>query len=548
MPSENKTPHYSLNQWQGNEFPQRVDFVADNAAIDAAIFDAGTHTAIHTKTGITHNLQVDPGAKNLTFLATADIVDGDTWTVNGNPVTAVLQNGEALPGELFKAGCWVTGVYFDGTKLGFRSAGGDVKYNVFCQPDEPTTKAGIWLQTPAKISVKALVNKYSFKSGGHWNANFLKPPVAGGRISSQINDDLYSCSDTPHDSGTDHRYVLSTDIYACNLQTETTTLIKTLIPLSGGINSYEWLIIQYIGFGGVKNLTDGKILCNSYGCNLRQNYTGGSPAVVYTGKLFYYDPATDTTKQFSVANATKAAGIIADFIHVLGYQTLATNGNITSSAVSYKISITTSTQTSIASLPSTAYVTDYNYQIYNDGVFMYKPLVTNDTAMSTCLYDSILNTYTTKSYSLPAEIISFGLTSSYGYHLIGSDLYFSIVNSAGVRRVCCLNIVTGEFKLFPNSAPPVNTTYNAWTKDPNYLYGAGNKLEKFIVESEPLKENSVALLSSIFPKFRTEIMNAKDSNLMANFVDAYLYQDGIYKDYPAYYGAGTQWIKFKEGN
>ncbi|MDU6348285.1 MAG: hypothetical protein E6593_16270, partial [Clostridium sp.] len=125
MPSENKTPHLGLNQWQGNEYPQRVDFVADNAAIDAAIFDAGTHTAIHTKTGTTHNLQVDPGAKSLAFQATAEISDGDNWTINGYSVTAVLQNGESLPGELFKAGCWVTGVRLsdDGTKLTFPGRG-----------------------------------------------------------------------------------------------------------------------------------------------------------------------------------------------------------------------------------------------------------------------------------------------------------------------------------------------------------------------------------------------------------------------------------------
>lgn len=39
MPSTNKTQYYELNQWQGNEYPKRADFVADNAAIDAALHD-----------------------------------------------------------------------------------------------------------------------------------------------------------------------------------------------------------------------------------------------------------------------------------------------------------------------------------------------------------------------------------------------------------------------------------------------------------------------------------------------------------------------------
>lgn len=80
-------------------------------------------TALHTKTGTTHNLEIPDGTKNLTFLATADIADGDLWTINGQPVTALLQNGEPLPGELFKLGFWVTGVYWDGTKLSFTGRG-----------------------------------------------------------------------------------------------------------------------------------------------------------------------------------------------------------------------------------------------------------------------------------------------------------------------------------------------------------------------------------------------------------------------------------------
>lgn len=37
MPSENKTPNYGLNQWQGNEYPKRQDFVDDNLVIDTEI-------------------------------------------------------------------------------------------------------------------------------------------------------------------------------------------------------------------------------------------------------------------------------------------------------------------------------------------------------------------------------------------------------------------------------------------------------------------------------------------------------------------------------
>ena len=36
MPSENKTPNLGLNQWQGNEYIKRQDFVEDNQKIDTA--------------------------------------------------------------------------------------------------------------------------------------------------------------------------------------------------------------------------------------------------------------------------------------------------------------------------------------------------------------------------------------------------------------------------------------------------------------------------------------------------------------------------------
>lgn len=91
--------------------------------IAAGLAEGSISTATHTRTGTTHNLEIEPGAKNLTFLATADIAEGDTWTVNSTAVTATLQNGEALPAELFKNGCWVTGVYWDGTKLSFTGRG-----------------------------------------------------------------------------------------------------------------------------------------------------------------------------------------------------------------------------------------------------------------------------------------------------------------------------------------------------------------------------------------------------------------------------------------
>lgn len=148
----------------------------------------------HTRTGTANNLVVPASAKNLTFLATADIVDGDTWTVNGQRVTAVLQNGEPLPGGLFKAGCWVTGVYWDGTRLGFNTAGGNVKYNLFCQPTQPIKKDGIWIQCQANFN--KIVTKSSFSTGLGWTGEAasaipINPDALSGNVILTIAQGSY---------------------------------------------------------------------------------------------------------------------------------------------------------------------------------------------------------------------------------------------------------------------------------------------------------------------------------------------------------------------
>jgi hypothetical protein len=43
LPSAEKTANYGLNQWAGNEYPKRQDFVDDNAKIDAELKKAQDH-------------------------------------------------------------------------------------------------------------------------------------------------------------------------------------------------------------------------------------------------------------------------------------------------------------------------------------------------------------------------------------------------------------------------------------------------------------------------------------------------------------------------
>ncbi|WP_461612621.1 hypothetical protein [Clostridium sp. Marseille-QA1073] len=58
MSSENKTPNLELNQWNGNEYPKRTDFIEDNKKIDEAykelkdsIKDGGKVSSVNSKIG-----------------------------------------------------------------------------------------------------------------------------------------------------------------------------------------------------------------------------------------------------------------------------------------------------------------------------------------------------------------------------------------------------------------------------------------------------------------------------------------------------------------
>ncbi|WP_195200644.1 hypothetical protein [Faecalispora jeddahensis] len=155
-----QTQHYNLAKPGYEDGADIVEINSNMDAIDTAIFNTGTHTATHTRTGTVNNLSIPDGAKNLTFLATADLADGDTWTVNGSAVTAVLQNGEPVPGELFKAGCWVTGVRLsdDGTQLFFR-AGASTVPSIFGNGSDGDAVISGTVTLPVPVPHQSIVEK-----------------------------------------------------------------------------------------------------------------------------------------------------------------------------------------------------------------------------------------------------------------------------------------------------------------------------------------------------------------------------------------------------
>lgn len=114
MPSENKTPHYGLNQWQGNEYPKRVDFVEDNIKIDAALKENAAEIADHTTDATVHMTQVQKD--QLTAAVQSASIGGSAVTKSGTTLqlpaypTTLPANGGTAANTTSVAGAflWAT--------------------------------------------------------------------------------------------------------------------------------------------------------------------------------------------------------------------------------------------------------------------------------------------------------------------------------------------------------------------------------------------------------------------------------------------------------
>lgn len=96
-------PAYTDNAWDLSdpENPQRLDQILRDKTIQ---------TYTHTKTGSVHELTGPPLGNCVTFEATADFVDGDTWTVNGTQVIVTYYNRDQLFTNSVMAGDMLVGI------------------------------------------------------------------------------------------------------------------------------------------------------------------------------------------------------------------------------------------------------------------------------------------------------------------------------------------------------------------------------------------------------------------------------------------------------
>ena len=102
--------NYNLNIVEGTDIVNPLVIDKPNyIAIDAQMKlneDAGVGTATEIKTGTVHALTRANGDNNtFRFVSTSVFNSGDTFTVDGVSVTALLPSGEALPDAAYAIGC-----------------------------------------------------------------------------------------------------------------------------------------------------------------------------------------------------------------------------------------------------------------------------------------------------------------------------------------------------------------------------------------------------------------------------------------------------------
>lgn len=115
------TTHYSLKKYEGADLFNPLTYENLNAdAIDQAMYDNKQQAigpATELTAGTVHAItRANTDSPIFAFTATSNFAEGDTFTVDGTPVTALTTSGETLPAGAYVIGAEVIG-YLRSTSL-----------------------------------------------------------------------------------------------------------------------------------------------------------------------------------------------------------------------------------------------------------------------------------------------------------------------------------------------------------------------------------------------------------------------------------------------
>ena len=494
------------------------------------IDNKAVQTYIHTKNGTVHNLAgLGPEGK---FLATADYDIDDTFTVNDTSTPAMLADGSYLPDKLFRAGNWVH-FTFDGSKINFNEAGGAVSLNLFCQPDEPKMKDGLWIKSPEKNDVRRIISRESYDIGGDWRRKVDWPAVPSGVRLNQhplrIGSKLYFLQTNGTDGYT--IFYSTFDISTHTWGTTQTDKIKT-----GGYFAFDYL-------------SGGKIVVlTAYG-----EISGQTASTDFTTKsIEMYDPATDTWTGTAKTGTFKTLGTIigrdGDNIY-FEYVDRDNGGNSSDSYFFRSYNIVTNTYQEIVSVFSNVQSPAYYLfvkPVYSNGkIYMFR--TTEDPYQeyfdSLRVYDIDTGKYIDAAAGDKFRLSWYdGDSNLYPVAAFGK-IYSPISNTQDKSKTTggaqVYDPRTDTWSTLPDAPKPWNYFFPLEDK----FVAVGSDISIYDLQSEMLPKDTLALISGR-ENLITLISTRGIDSLNSSFSDVWWY-DTNFREWPTYTGDGKQWNKIK---
>ncbi len=504
---------YDVVRAEGNvtETGDMFDDAAMNdleSRIESGLSDAAISTYTHTKTGTVHALT---GSGNkIEFKATADFAEGDTWTVNGQSVTAALQNGEPLPADMFKSGNWVTGVRLDGDKLGFRAAGGDgVTYNVFCQPTEPVTKDGIWLKTATSIKPKKIVFDDNIWAAEGWQ----DPSLVADMLIARSNA---CCA------------AMDNEIFIFSGQYGTFSYTSSVIAYNPSTNAYK--SISYL------DIERSDACCAAMG-NEIFIFGGAIAANDNLRSAIAYKPSTNTYRALANMPKVKAevcCAVMGNEIFIFGGNE---NGNTLIDTIAYKPS--TNTYRTLANMPIARQ--SACCAVMGNEIFIFGGHLDNVGATDTAIaYKPSTNTYRTISKMPKTKITACCAVVDHEIFIFGGYLneattynpstntYRALANMTDIRQGACCGILGNKIFVFGG------------TSGMTYL----KSVDCMELTAKQYPNNPSLLIHAVKrdTTFSTNLLQSKLIDMLPiYFKDSMLFADGDITFPALYIGDGTQW-------
>lgn len=399
--------------------------------------------------------------------------------------------------------------------------GSGVKLNLFAQPDEPATKAGLWVKTPTKQTVKTVMAKSSFVLGGTWSGS--------GTVG-----DIPNISSSVVAAVSKGQYIYYVD-YAGGV-TRYDTVTKTYTHQANTVSGWDsnqslsyvyndQIRIYKPQAGKIFTINESTLILSDTGLTAPTIAASGSPNYEYFGMLGMYNGAIYFCYSYLIYESDYMNHWI---VYAISQSTL---------TMSTAFSTSKSASSGAEAYSSGAIVDKYLYCFFSRYSAGYP-----DTSTTTMNIINLTNgTSTTKT--APKGIMAYGFRMDLGVY---QDQLFFMNTMANPIQV--YTISTGTFSTiaamptqsgrFQYCLALITVGQKMYACDLLYC-----KVDVFNFTSEALSAGTLAILDGV--QYNTKLVTTAAINfLRMTFRDVWWYDTG-FQEYPTYIGDGTSWTKIK---